>query len=115
MLQVTPASGSAIGFIGTFLLGWAFFGFTIQIAASYFLDAPPWSRAFIAGIVPAAVTMALIRMPPPVIIGVGLIADAAAVRAVYDVDYRTTALMVVVHYAAAIALTMLGVNLYTLL
>ena len=112
---VTPATGGPLAFLGTFLLGWAFFSFTAQVAASFFLGDPPWRRAPLVGLAPAAVSMALIRFDPIVIVAIGLVADAVAVNRVYGVGPRTTALIVVVHYAATVALVLVLANLAALL
>jgi hypothetical protein len=114
-LQVAPAPADPVAFVGTFLLGWLFFGFTAQVAASFFLAEPPWRRALVVGLVPAAVSMALIRFDPIVIIAVGLAADAVAVSRVYRVDRRTTVLVVVLHYAATVAIVIVVSNLLALL
>jgi hypothetical protein len=112
---VAPAPASPLAILGTLLLGWLFSAFTAQVAASFLLPDPPWRRALVVGVVPAAVTMALIRFHPLVIVSVGLVADAVAVRRVYGVPARTTAAMVVVHYAATVAIVLLVSNLLALL
>lgn len=112
---VAPAPADPVAFVGTFLLGWAFFAFTAHVAASFFLPDPAWQRALLVGLAPAAVSMALIRFPPAVIVALGLAADAVAVHSVYEVRYRTTAGMVVVHYAATVALVLVLANLVALL
>ena len=114
-LQVTPAPATPLAFVGTFLLGWAFFAFTAQIAASFFLPGPPWRRAVVVGLVPAAASMALIRFDTLVILLVGLVADAAAIHLVYGVRYRTTAMMTALHYTATVAIVLLIANLLALL
>lgn len=113
--QVAPAPASPLAFVGTFLLGWAFFAFTAQIAASFFIEDPPWRRAVVVGLVPAAASTALIRFDTAVILAVGLATDAAAIHLVYGVRYRTTALMTALHYAATLALVLLIANLVALL
>ena len=102
LLQVTPAGGGPLAFVGTFLLGWAFFAFTTQVAASFFLEDPPWRRAVVVGLVPAVASMALIRFDTVVILAVGLAADAAAIHLIYGVRYRTMAMMAALHYAVSV-------------
>lgn len=102
--QVEPASGPPLAFLGTFLLGWAFFSFTAQVAATFFLGDVPWRRAVVVGIVPAIVNVALISYRPVSILLVALAFDFAAVHAVYRLRYRTAALVTVLHAAASIAL-----------
>ena len=115
VLQVAPVPATPLALVGTFLAGWAFFAFTAQIAASYVLEDPPWRRAVVVGLVPAAASTALIRFDPIVILAVGLAADAAAIHLIYGVRYRTTAVMVAIHYAATLALVLLVANLLALL
>ena len=115
LLQVTPAAGGPLAFVGTFLLGWAFFAFTAQVAASFFLEDPPWRRAVVVGLVPAVASTALIRFDTAVILAVGLAADAAAIHLIYGVRYRTTAMMTALHYAATVAIVLLVANLIALL
>ena len=115
ILQVAPAPASPLALLGTFLLGWAFFAFTAQVAASFFLEDPPWRRAVVVGLVPAAASTALIRSETVVILAVGLAADAAAIRLIYEVRYRTTAMMTALHYAATVAIVLLVANLLALL
>ena len=112
--QIAPVPATPLALVGTFLLGWAFFAFTVQIAASYVLEDPPWRRAVVVGLVPAAASTALIRFDPIVIVAVGLAADAAAIHLIYEVRYRTTAVMVAIHYAATLALVLLVANLLAL-
>ena len=114
ILQVAPAPASPLALIGTFLLGWAFFAFTAQIAASFFLAEAPWRRAVVVGLVPAAASTALVRFDPVVILAVGLAADAAAIHLIYEVRYRTTAMMTALHYAATVAIVLLVANLLAL-
>ena len=71
---VAPVHADPPAFVGTFILGWLFFAFTAQVAASFLLADPPWRRALVVGVVPAVVSMALIRFAPLVIVGVGLVA-----------------------------------------
>ena len=115
VIQVAPAPATPLAFVGTFLAGWVFFAFTAQIAASYVLEDPPWRRAVVVGLVPAAASTALIRFDPLIIVAVGLAADAAAIHLIYGVRYRTTAVMVAIHYAATLALVLLVANLLALL
>lgn len=114
-LLVAPAPADPVAFVGTFLLGWLFFAFTAQVAASFFIADPPWRRALVVGLVPAVVSMALIRFDPVVIIAVGLGADAVAIDRVYRTGRRTTVMIVVLHYAATVAIVLLVSNLLALL
>jgi hypothetical protein len=112
---VEPSAGTLLQYVATFVGGWLLFGFTAHAAATYVLGDVPWKRGFLVGLAPAVVTVALVRFSPLVIVAVGLAADVAAVRAVYRVRYRTTALVVVMHYTVSLALVLLVANLLALL
>ncbi|MFC3477979.1 DUF7473 family protein [Halobacterium litoreum] len=114
-MAVEPAAGTLPQFVGTFLAGWVVFAFTAHAAATYILGDVPWQRAALVGLAPAVVTVALIRYSPLVIVAVSLAADFAAVHAVYRVKYRTTALVVVMHYVVTLAVVLLIANLVALL
>jgi len=114
-LIVSPTPATPLAAVGTFLLGWVLMAFTAQVAASFFLPDPPWRRAVVVGLAPAAVSMALIRFSPAVVILVGLAVDTVAFHLVYDARRRTTALMVVVHYATTVVLVLLLSNVAALL
>ena len=114
-LQVEPSAGTLTQFAGTLVAGWLLFTFTAHVAATYVLGDVPWKRAFVVGVVPAIVTVALVRYNPLVILAVGLLADFAAVHVVYHVKYRTAGLVVVMHYVVSLALVLLAANLLTLL
>ena len=115
LLQVEPGAGTLTQFAGTLVAGWLLFTFTAHVAATYILGDVPWKRAFVVGVVPAIVTVALVRYNPLVIIAVGLLADFVAVHAVYRVKYRTAALVVVMHYVVSLALVLFAANLLALL
>ncbi|MFB6138575.1 MAG: hypothetical protein ABEJ42_09635 [Halobacteriaceae archaeon] len=104
LVQATPTAGGPIALAGTVLLAWAFFAFTAQVAASFFLGDVPWLRAVAVGAVPALAVTALIRYPPVVILPVALGADLVAVQMVYRLRYRTAALVTGMHAVAAISL-----------
>ncbi|MFB6119806.1 MAG: hypothetical protein ABEJ68_01670 [Halobacteriaceae archaeon] len=112
--SVAPAAGDVTAYVGTLLLAWAFFTFTAQIATTYFLGDVPWRRAAVVGVVPAVVTMALIRYPPALILGIALAADFAAVHGIYRLRYRTAALVTLGHIVASVALAVPLANLFEL-
>ncbi|WP_232686926.1 DUF7473 family protein [Halobacterium zhouii] len=115
VLQIEPGAGTLTQFLGTLVAGWLLFSFTAHVAATYVLGDVPWKRAFVVGVVPAIVTVALVRYNPLVIIAVGLLADFAAVHVVYHLKYRTAGLVVVMHYVVSLALVLLAANLLALL
>jgi hypothetical protein len=115
VLQVQPAPGTLVQYVGTLVGGWLLFAFTAHVAATYVLGDVPWKRALLVGVAPAIVTVALVRYNPAIIIAVSLAADFAAVHAVYRVKYRTAALVVVMHYVVSVALVVLAANLLALL
>jgi len=112
---VAPESGGPLAVVGTLVLAWAFFGFTAQAAATYLLGDAPWRRAAVVGVVPAVVTMALIRYDPPVILAVAVAADYAALSAVYRLSRRRATLLTLGHVVASVALAVPLANLVTLL
>lgn len=114
-LQVTPAPATPLAFLGTFLLGWAFFGFTAQVAATFFLADPPWRRALVVGAPAAVVSTTLVRFPPGAILLVVLVVDAATFYFVYGEGPRRTAGMVLIHVAASLALVIALSTLIALL
>jgi len=113
--SVAPSQGGPFAILGTLLLAWAFFTFTAQIATTYLLGDVPWRRAAVVGVVPAVVSMALIRYPPGVILAVALGADFAAMQAVYRLRYRTAGLVTLGHGVASVALAVPLANLVELL
>lgn len=116
ILLLGPPSGEdLVRVLATFLVGWVFFAFTLQIAASYVIEDPAWKHAFIVGILPTVIAIALIHLPPPVIIAIGLVVESIGVRVVYRRDFRTTVFMALLHFAAAIVLAMLTAYLVALL
>ncbi|AAG20366.1 hypothetical protein VNG_2244H [Halobacterium salinarum NRC-1] len=104
---VEPVAGTPLQYLATFVGGWLLFGFTAHAAATYILGEVPWKRGFLVGVAPAVVTLVLVRFNPLLIVAVGLAADAAAVRAVYRIRYRTTAFVVVMHYTVSLAVVLL--------
>lgn len=115
VLQVSPAPAEPLALLGTFLVGWAFFAFTAQIAASFVLADPPWRRAIVVGAPISAVSTALIQFDPAVAVAAGLVVDAAAIHLLYERRPRTTALMVALHYAASLAIVLALSTLIALL
>lgn len=115
MQPVQPSAGTLTQFLGTVVAGWLLFAFTAHAAATYVLGDVPWKRAVLVGLVPAVVTVALVRYTPLVIVTVSLAADFVAIHAVYRIKYRTTALVVVMHYVISLALVLLAANLFALL
>jgi hypothetical protein len=111
---VEPSAGTPLQYVATLAGGWLLFGFTAHAAATFVLGDVPWKRAFLVGLAPAVVTVALVRFDPLLIVAVGLAADFAAVHAVYRVRYRTTAFVVVMHYTVSLALVLLVANLLAL-
>jgi hypothetical protein len=109
-LQSVPESGGPLAFLGTFVLTALFFGLTAHIAARYVLGDVPVRRALVVGVVPAVAVTALIRFPPVVIIPAALLGDFLALRAVYRLRYRTTALVAIVHYTVSVLLAVVVGN-----
>lgn len=101
---VEPAAGTPLAFVGTLVVSWALYAYAAQVAATFLLGDVPWRRAAAVGTVPAVVTVALINYPPAVIVAVALAADFAAVRVLYRLRYRTTALVTAMHAVVSVIL-----------
>jgi len=114
-LQVVPGATTSVALLGTFLVGWAVMAFTAQIAASFFLPEAPWLSAVAVALPLAMVSLALAGVSLLATATVAVVVDAAAFRLVYGVENRTTALLVVLHLAATVAVVALLANLATLL
>lgn len=101
-LQVAPEPGTPLAFLGTYVATALFFSLTAHLAARYVLGDVPPARALVVGAVLALVAVALVRFPPPVILLAALVVDFLAIRTVYRLAYRTTALVTVVHYTVTL-------------
>ncbi|WP_158058738.1 DUF7473 family protein [Halorussus halophilus] len=103
----------------TFLLAVLFYGVTAHIAARYVLGSVPISRAFLVGLVPAVISFALqayqSSLGVALIIVLALSADFFAIRAVYRIKYRTTALVAIAHYTISVLFGITILNLVRLL
>ncbi len=99
-----PAAGTPLAFAGTLLVSWLLYAYAAQVAATFLLGDVPWRRAALVGAVPAVATVALINYDPLVIIAVAVAADFGAIRAVYRLRYRTTALVTGMHAAVSVVL-----------
>ena len=104
VLQATPKPGTIPAIVGTFVLGALFYSLTAHIAARYVLGDVSPKRALVVGPVPVLVSLLLIEFPVILILVVGLVADFAAIHAVYRLKYRTAAFVTVVHYTVSILL-----------
>lgn len=100
-------AATPVALLGTFLVGWAVMAFTAQIAASLLLADPTWLGAAAVGLPLSAVSVVLAHASPVGTVIVAVAVDAAAFQLVYAERYRTTALLVVVHLAATIAVVVL--------
>jgi len=112
VLQLDPASGGPIAYLGTFLLASVFYGVTAFIAARYVLGAVPLLRALVVGAVLAAVSLLLQQFGPAVVIPVTVAADFVAIQQVFDLELRPTALVTVIHFTVAV---ILGITIFNLI
>lgn len=99
----------------TFLLAVLFYGVTAHIAARYVLGSVPIQRAFLVGVVPAIISFALQSWGPAVVIPIAATADFFAIRAVYRLKYKTTALVTLAHYTLGVLFGITILNLVRLL
>ena len=107
-----PAAGSPLAYAGTFLLAAAFYATTAHLAARYVLGDVPLVRAAVVGAVLAAVSVALQRFGPLVVIGVTIVVDFVTIRTTYRLAHRTAALVTLVHYTVSV---ILGITVYNLI
>lgn len=103
-LVVGPQAGTPAQFVGTFLLTAVFFSLTAHIAARYVLGDVPPVRALAVGIPLAVVVVALVRLPPLVIILLAFGVDLLAFHLVYRLAYRTATFVAVAHYTVTLLL-----------
>ncbi|MFB6254567.1 MAG: hypothetical protein ABEI06_08160 [Halobacteriaceae archaeon] len=109
LIEVAPSSGTIIEYLGTYFVGVLFYSITAYIAARYVVGDVSLKPAFGVGFVTATAVVALIRYPIYVIIGTSLVVDFVAIHLSYRLQYKTTALVTIVHYTV----TLLGALLIT--
>ena len=115
VLQLDPASGGPIAYLGTFLLASVFYGLTAVIAARYVIGSVPIVRALLVGAVLAVVSLLLQQFGPAVVIPVTVAADFVAIRQAFGLEIRPTAFVTVVHFTVAVILGITIFNLVRLL
>lgn len=100
-----------VALVGTFLLAVLFYGVTAHLAARYVLGDVPVVRAFVVGVVPAAISFALQAYAPAIVIFVSATADFFAIRTVYRLKYRTAGLVALAHYTVS---AIVGITIFNL-
>ena len=111
MAQLDPATGPPLAVLGTFLVAAGFYALTAHLAARYVLGTVPVRPALGVGVVLAAVALALRSFGPAPVIAASLAADVAAIKGLYRLAWRQTALVAVVHYTVS---AILGITLFNL-
>lgn len=106
-----PATGPPLAVAGTFLLALTFYALTAHVAARWVLGSVPFGPAVGVGVALAAVAFLLRDVGPAPVIVVSLAVDAAAIRVLYDLEPRETAMVALAHYAVA---AILGITLFNL-
>lgn len=115
VLQIEPASGDPLAFVGTFILLSILFAVTAHIAARYVLGDVPVTRALLVGPVPAGITLLLQEYSPAIMLLVGLTGDWLVIWRVYQVQPRQVFLITAVHYAVSVLLSLSIASLLALL
>jgi hypothetical protein len=118
LLQAGPSGltgGGLLAVVVTLLVTWLFYAVTLHLAATFFIGEVPSQLAAKAAIVPAIVSLLLQQyglqagiVSPSlgvlVVIVVTMLADGIAISAVYRLSGRSTAPLVVLHFAFAAVL-----------
>ena len=129
MLQAgTPSltGGGLLAIVVTLLLTWLFYAVTLHLAATFFIGETPSQLAAKAAIVPAIVSLLLqsygvetgIVSPSLgvlVVIVATMLADGIAISFVYRLSTRSTAPLVVLHFAFAAVLGFALNNIFGLI
>ncbi len=112
VLQLDPASGGPLAYLGTFLLASGFYGITAFLAARYALGDVAFPRALAVGAVVALVSLLLQQFGPAIVIPVTLAVDFVALRQAYGLALRTTAFVTGIHFTVAV---ILGITIFNLI
>jgi hypothetical protein len=111
--QVSPATGSPLAYIGTFLLAAVVYSLTAHIAARNVLGSVPVKRAVVVGPVVAAVVL-LLQQYGALAFLLALVADFVLIRYVYRLKLRTTALVTFIHVIVSILVLVVVLSAYRL-
>ena len=122
LLQLVPSG--LVPLLVTFLVAWAFYALTLHLAATFYIGEVPSQRAAYAALVPAATSILLGQYGQAGIgpltastaaglaILVTLVADAVSISFVYRLKWRSTAPLVLLHFAFAAVLGVALNNLF---
>ncbi|WP_049998113.1 DUF7473 family protein [Halococcus sediminicola] len=113
LAQVSPAAGSALAYVGTFLLAAGVYSLTAHIAARNVLGDVPPKRALLVGPVPAAISL-LLQQYGPLAFLLAIATDFVLIRYVYRLKIRTTALVTFVHLVVSILVLFVVLSAYRL-
>ena len=115
VLQLAPVSGPPLAVIGTFVLAAVFYGTTAYLAARYVLGEAPVLPAAWVGVILAAVALLLGPFGPLTVIAVSLAVDLVAIKGLFGLEWRETALVTLGHYVLGAILGVAVFNLVRLL
>ena len=113
---VDLTGGGVVAVVVTLALAWAFYAFTLHLAATFFIGDVPTQPAATAGAVPAALSVLLGRyglvgdslISPGVDLAIALlvtlVADWLAIAYAYEIDRTAAAIVVLLHLAFSVAL-----------
>ncbi|WP_276273716.1 DUF7473 family protein [Haloarcula litorea] len=126
MLQAASPSltgGGLLAVAVTLLVAWLFYAVTLHLAATFFIGDTPSQLAAKAALVPAVVSILLQRwgttgvgpvspsLGVAVLLLVTLVADGIAISYTYRLSTRSTAPLVLLHFAFA---SVLGIALFNI-
>jgi hypothetical protein len=113
LVQVSPTAGSPLAYLGTFVLLVGVYSLTAHIAARNVLGDVPLKRALLVGVVPAVVVL-LLQQYGIVAFVLAIAVDFVAIRYVYRLRLRTTALVTFIHVIVSILLLVVVLSAYRL-
>lgn len=96
--------GGVVALVVTFVVATLFYAVTLHLAAVFFLGDVPSQLAVKAAVVPALTSLLLQQWGPGVVIPVTLLGDLVAIRFVYEVPVKSSAVLTLLHFAFSVAL-----------
>ncbi|HET7324012.1 MAG TPA: hypothetical protein VFJ06_06755 [Halococcus sp.] len=114
LVQVSPAAGGPLAYLGTFLLTAGIYSLTVHIAARNVLGSVPLRRALLVGPVLAAVSLLLQQFGVLTFV-LTVAVDFVLVRYVYRLRIQTTALVTFIHIIVSILVLAVVLSAYQLL
>lgn len=114
VLQVSPAAGGLLAYLGTFLLAAGAYALTAHIAARNVLGDVPLRRAAVIGVVLAVIVVAL-QQYGLIALVLAIAVDFVLIRYVYRLRYRTAGLVTLIHVVVSVLLLFVVLSAYRLI